>query len=105
MNKVVLALLLAAFGSVATAANIEAGRKKAEEVCAACHGKDGNSPSADFPRLGGQHADYLRKSLRDYRSGARKDAVMAGFAKALTDQDIANLAAFYASQTGLVVRR
>jgi len=97
-------VLLCGAASLATAADLEAGKKKAAEVCAACHGPDGNSQAADFPRLAGQHADYLRKALRDYRSGARKDAVMAGFAKGLTDQDIANLAAYFASQSGLSVR-
>lgn len=87
------------------AADVEAGKKKAAEVCAACHGPDGNSKSADFPRIAGQHADYIRKALRDYRSGARKDAVMAGFAKSLTDQDIDNVAAHFSSQGGLLVKR
>ncbi|MCC7416651.1 MAG: cytochrome c [Acidobacteria bacterium] len=102
LSAIVLVLYGAA--SFATAADLEAGKKKAAEVCAACHGPDGNSQAADFPRVAGQHPDYLRKALRDYRSGARKDAVMAGFAKGLTDQDIANLAAYFASQSGLSIK-
>ena len=72
------------------------------EVCQACHGADGNSPSGDFPRLGGQHEDYLAKALRDYKSGARKNPIMAGFAATLTNKDIDNLAAYYASQPAVV---
>ncbi len=50
----------------------------------------------DFPKLGGQHRDYLAKALRDYKSGQRKNPIMAGFAQALSKQDIENLAAYYA---------
>ncbi|MGH8802444.1 MAG: c-type cytochrome, partial [Casimicrobiaceae bacterium] len=53
----------------AAAADIAAGAVKVKEVCQACHGLDGNSKSPDYPRLGGQHADYLRVALRDYKSG------------------------------------
>jgi len=101
MYRIVLGTVIAAAAFGAGAADIEAGRKKAAEVCAACHGADGNSQAADFPRIAGQHADYLRKAIRDYKSGARKDPVMSGFANALTAQDIENLAAYYASQKGL----
>jgi cytochrome c553 len=102
MTRFVLAVaaLAAGIGSAA-AADIEAGKKKATEVCAACHGADGNSATADFPRIAGQHADYLAKAIRDYKSGARKDPIMAGFAKALTAADIENVAAYYESQRGL----
>ena len=87
-----------------SAADIEAGRKKAQEVCAACHGPEGNSATADFPRLAGQYADYLAKALRDYKSGARKNPIMAGFAGPLAAQEIENLSAFYAAQSGLQVK-
>ncbi len=80
----------------AGAADLAAGAAKAKEVCAACHGADGASPtSPDYPKLAGQHRDYLEKALRDYKSGARKNAIMAGFAAALSKQDIENLAAHY----------
>ena len=82
----------------ASAADVAAGKAKATEVCAACHGAEGNSASADFPKIGGQYGDYLAKALRDYKSGQRKNAVMAGFAQALSKQDIENLAAYYGSQ-------
>ena len=83
------------------AADVEAGKKKAAEVCAACHGPDGNSPAPAFPKLAGQHADYLAKSLNEYKSGVRKDPIMAGMAAPLSKEDIVNLSAYFASQSGL----
>ena len=84
------------------AADLAAGKAKATEVCAAYHGADGNSAAADFPKIGGQYAEYLAKALRDYNSGRRKNAIMAGFAQALSKQDVLNLAAYYASQPATV---
>ena len=95
---VAVALMLSALAGAAGAADVAAGAAKAKEVCAACHGMDGNSPQPDSPRLGGQYPDFLVKALRDYKSGARKNPVMQGFAAALTKQDIENLAAHYAAQ-------
>jgi cytochrome c553 len=95
-------LLLA---SPVRAADINAGAAKAKEVCAACHGMDGNSPQPDYPKLAGQYPDFLAKALRDYKSGARKNPVMQGFAAALSRQDIDNLAAYYAAQPAAVVTR
>ena len=107
MKTTATALLCAALAVAlpAAAADVNAGAAKAKEVCAACHGMDGNSQQPDYPKLGGQHADYLAKSLRDYKSGARKNAIMAGFAAALTKQDIDNLAAYYAQQPRVVCSR
>ena len=87
------------------AADMEAAKKKVSEVCQACHGMDGNSPVADYPKLAGQNADYLAKTLRDYKSGARKNAIMNGFAATLTPQDIDNLAAYFASQPPVLQSR
>lgn len=103
MTRILLGVLAAMLmtGINAAAADVEAGKKKAAEVCAACHGADGNSQTADFPRIAGQHADYMRKTLRDYKSGARKDPIMAGFANQLSPQDIENVAAYFAAQKGL----
>jgi cytochrome c553 len=102
MTRFVLAMVVTlAAVNPAAAADIEAGRKKAAEVCAACHGPDGNSPTADFPRIAGQYADYLEKAMRDYKTGARKDPIMSGFANPLTAAEIENLAAYFASQRGL----
>lgn len=93
--------LIAAAALPAAAADLEAGKKMAAEVCASCHGADGKAIADNFPNLAGQYKDYLAHSLRGYRDGSRKNAVMAGFATNLTDEDIANLAAWYASQSGL----
>ncbi len=101
-----VALVLAAsFVGQAGAADVNAGAAKAKEVCAACHGPDGNSPQPDYPKLGGQYADFLAKALRDYKSGARKNPIMQGFAAGLSRQDIDNLAAFYASQPSQLVTK
>ena len=66
--------------------------------CQGCHGADGNSFTPMFPRLAGQTVDYLKKQLTDFKSGARKDSTMAAFVMALSDQDIQDIAAWYASQ-------
>lgn len=86
----------------AAASDLAAGKAKAKEVCAACHGEDGNSATPDYPRLGGQYPDYLAKALKDYKSGQRRNAIMAGFAQALSKQDIENLAAYYSAQPAVV---
>jgi cytochrome c553 len=77
--------------------NPQAGKEKAA-MCASCHGEDGNSDNSMFPRLAGQYESYLIRSLQEYKSGARSNAMMAGFASMLTETDINNLAAYYASQ-------
>ena len=71
---------------------------KAVQTCIACHGNDGVGILPEYPNLAGQHADYLRVSLRGYQSGQRTNAIMAGMAAELTEQDIAELAEFYARQ-------
>jgi cytochrome c553 len=75
--------------------------KGKSEVCRACHGPTGKAVEPIYPDLAGQHRDYLEKSLRAFRDGSRQNAVMAGFAANLTDQDIKEIAAWYASQKGL----
>jgi len=100
-TKTFAALLLAALlvgANASYAADIQAGAAKAKEVCQACHGMDGNSTVPDYPKLAGQRPDYLAKALRDYKSGARKNAIMAGFAGTLSTADIDNVAAYYNSQ-------
>jgi cytochrome c553 len=94
-----------ALASGAQAANLEAGKKFASEVCVACHGVEGNSQNPDYPKLGGQHPDYLAKALRDYQSGARNNAIMKGFATMLKEADIADVAAWYASQPQVLSHR
>jgi len=92
---------LAALGVAQAAGDAEAGKAKAA-MCAACHGPDGNSPAPNFPKIAGQHAEYIAKQLQEFKSGARQDATMAGMTAALSEQDMADLAAFYASQKGNV---
>ncbi len=75
----------------------EAGYSKSG-MCAACHGADGNSLVANYPKLAGQGADYIAKQLADFKSSARKDPVMAGMVAALSTQDMADLGAFFSSQ-------
>lgn len=104
MNRhlIITAACLALFATgQAYAVDIEAGKKKAAEVCAACHGADGSSPTSAYPKLAGQHADYIVKALSDYKSGARKDPIMGGMTAPLSPQDIENVAAYFASQPGL----
>jgi cytochrome c553 len=97
MLFMLLALVLA--GSVHARGNAENGKAKAAQVCAACHGPEGNKPSApDQPILAGQHYDYLVRALTDYKIGRRNNAIMKGFAAQLSRQDIEDLAAWFASQ-------
>jgi len=70
--------------------------------CFACHGQDGKGIAPNYPVLAGQHPDYLAHALEQYRSGARKNPIMAGFAGPLSDDDIADLAAWFGSLEGLI---
>lgn len=80
--------------------DLEAGKAKAI-VCQACHGADGNAGTdPQYPRLAGQYRDYLARALHEYKSGERKNAIMAGFAATLSDEDIDNVTAYYASLPG-----
>jgi cytochrome c553 len=77
------------------------GQAKAKLVCGACHGEAGNKPlQPDYPVLAGQRADYIVEALKDYRTGARKNAIMGGMAQSLSDKDIQDVAAWFSSQTG-----
>jgi cytochrome c553 len=72
---------------------------KAAQVCAACHGPDGNQPSTpEQPVLAGQYPDYLAKALHDYKTGKRNNPIMKGFAAQLSKQDMEDLAAWFSSQ-------
>ena len=100
MNRIlpaVLAVVAAIAAGPAAAADVEAGKKKAQEVCAACHNMDGISTIADYPKLAGQYPEYMAKALRDYKSGARKNPIMAGMAAGLTQKDIDDVSAYFAS--------
>ena len=82
------------------AGNIEAGEKLATaKGCAGCHGADGNAPTIpDAPKLGGQYGDYIAHSLQGYRDGRRENATMSAPVAGLTDQEIADLSAYFASR-------
>jgi cytochrome c553 len=75
------------------------GEEIATKVCGACHAFDGNRGLTANPILQGQHPEYLVKQLKDFKSGVRANAVMKGFASTLSDEDMRNVAAFYASKT------
>lgn len=85
----------------ATTGDPVAGESKAM-VCAACHGADGNALAPTFPKLAGQHADYTAKQLAEFKSGARANTIMMPQAASLSEQDMADLAAFYAAQKSSV---
>lgn len=77
----------------------QAGKEKAQ-ACASCHGTDGNSENPAFPNLAGQYETYLLYALREYKNGGRDNPVMVGIAEPLADQDMQDLAAFFARQDG-----
>jgi len=91
-------------GGLAHAADPLKGKDKST-ICAACHGADGNSLTPEFPRIAGQHEDYLFRALLDYKHGLRKNPIMAAQVENLEKQDLADLAAWFASQKGLVFKR
>ena len=91
-------LSLSVAGTAMAAGNPTAGKAKSQ-TCAACHGADGNSMSPDFPKIAGQHEEYLYKQLKQYKAGDRQNAIMAGQVAGLSDQDMQDLAAYFASQT------
>ncbi|MGX9461779.1 c-type cytochrome [Shewanella sp. A14] len=110
MKKLALALsVVAAMSSSAMAeGNAEVGKTKAI-VCSACHGVDGNSMIDMYPKLAGQHPEYLEKQLKEFRSAAktggkegRMDPIMIGMSMGLSDEDIADISAFFASQQKVV---
>lgn len=104
-----LSFLLVAFAFLASPAyaagpkgDIAAGAEKAK-TCASCHGATGDESLDDtYPKIAGQYPEYLAKSLHDYKSGRRKNAIMAGFAQGLSDEDIDDLSAYFASQKGSI---
>ncbi len=87
---------------VAQAADLQAGKRLAAETCASCHGPEGRQATApNYPILAGQYRDYLLHSLKAYQSGKRDNAIMKGMVSGLSEKDLENLAAWYASRDGL----
>jgi cytochrome c553 len=99
MKKLLLIASVGLLGSLGTAhaADATAGQAKSA-VCAGCHGMDGNSMNPVWPKLAGQHANYIAKQLAEFKSGARVDPTMAGMAAPLSETDMADLAAYFSSQ-------
>ncbi|MBA53907.1 MAG: cytochrome c4 [Pseudomonadales bacterium] len=97
-NVLIAAALVAGANIASAAGDAEAGKNKAA-VCGACHGADGNSAIPNFPKLAGQGAAYTVKQLKDMKSGARTVPEMAGIVPGLSEQDMEDLAAYYAAQT------
>ena len=99
--RILLSLLvLIASASAACAADLEAGKAKAEAVCAACHGAAGVSVSDTIPNLAGQKARYLEAQLKALKGGSRKNPIMSAIATQLSNDDIANVAAHFSAQPG-----
>jgi cytochrome c553 len=97
MKKLAISLVLS-LGLVAAVQAGDAGAgKKISGTCAACHGQDGNSAAPSFPKLAGLGEAYILKQLKNYKSGERENAIMAGQAAALSEAQMADLAAYFAS--------
>lgn len=98
--RIFAALALGLFSAVSANAAGDAakGATIAKQVCMACHGADGNSMIPMYPKLAGQIPEYIAKQLANFKSGERKNAVMAPMAMNLPDEDMANLGAYYATQ-------
>ena len=108
VHALVLALALcAALGCTSTTlAGDDAGKKQANETCAACHGPEGNKPiTPETPRLAGQQYEYLVQALTGYRKGTRENAVMTAMAKPLTEKQVRDLAWYFSRQQGLSTKR
>ena len=101
MKKVLMVVLAGLAVGVATSVwadgNVEAGKTKSA-TCAACHGADGNSVNPEWPKLAGQHPNYIIKELNEYKNDKRANATMSPMAKPLSEQDMADLAAYFSSQ-------
>jgi cytochrome c553 len=95
-----LLLLLCALPALVQAADLEAGKSRAATVCAACHGANGVSVSDTIPNLAAQRAGYLEAQLKALKEGTRKSQIMNAIAAQLSPEDIANVAAYFASQPG-----
>lgn len=99
MKNLLISLIVSAgLVTIAHAGDAEAGKAKSA-TCAACHGADGNSMAPTFPKIAGQGERYLIKQIKDIRDGNRQVPAMAPFVAGLSDEDVADLAAYFGSQT------
>lgn len=101
-KTLMMAVLFGGAVNLAQAAGDATAGQAKSAVCGACHGADGNSMVPNFPKLAGQGERYLVKQMQDIKSGARQVPEMAGIVPGLSDQDIADLAAYYAGQKAQV---
>jgi len=103
MNKLLISLLVSIgiTGVAHAAGNADQGKAKTA-VCAACHGADGNSAIANFPKLAGQNEKYLLKQLKEIKAGTRPVVEMTGLLDGFNDQDLADISAFFAKQKVVV---
>ena len=105
MNRIqstIAATLFSLIPAVAFSAGNAAQGLHKSAVCHACHGANGKSVEPSYPNLAGQHQDYLIMTLKAFRDGTRQNAIMSGFATNLSDADIEDITAWYASQQGLI---
>lgn len=102
LQSIILLALLCCARAVAAApadgGSAEQGQAKSA-TCVACHGADGNSPNPEWPNLAGQHAPYILKQLQAFKSGARQNPLMSPIAMTLSEDDMADLAAYFSTQT------
>jgi len=111
MQRIVLSLALGALGASASAADIARGAALAKtHNCASCHGADFNKPiDPSYPKLAGQHADYLTTALRAYKRGAgpngRVNPIMAALVQPLSNRDMADIGAYLGSLPGQLVTK
>lgn len=104
MRRLAVALLALSVGAAHAQGDADAGRQKSAP-CQACHGADGQGTGPQFPRLAGQYPDYMVQALLAYKTGARKNPIMAPFAAPLSAADMQDLAAYYATRpNGLYVK-
>jgi len=98
-TRFALCLLLAASASVhAQIVGDPAAGQEKSAMCQGCHGPDGNSLAAEWPNLAGQGVKYIVKQLKDFQSGARKDPTMSSMVEGLSEQDMADIAAYFSGQ-------
>jgi len=95
---IVAGALVSVPASAARVGDAAKGAQVAKTVCAACHGETGSTNNAQFPKLAGQYADYMRQALQAYKSGERNNAIMKGIVANLSAADIENVSAYYSQQ-------
>ena len=101
-KQLIAALILVSTTGISYAAGDATAGKAKAAACGACHMADGNSMIPNFPKIAGQHESYITKQLSEFKAGTRVDATMKGMTAALSVQDMADLGAYFASQSGSI---